>query len=176
MKKALIAGLLVVILVAGWVVVAVPFDGAEEAARCGAIKADAPVKASVEITIQAPPDKVWGLLTDVQGWPRWYAAITDTAVAGPVQTGTEFSWKMGGNSIHSKFGLVTPTAVLAWSGKALGAKAVHVWKLQPLAENRTLVHVDESMDGVLLQAFYSSQKLKEGDQAWLDALKVAAER
>jgi hypothetical protein len=38
-----------------------------------------------------------------------------------------------------------------------------------------MVKTDESMHGFLLTLFYSSKKLEETDQRWLDRLKLAAE-
>ena len=64
----------------------------------------------------------------------------------------------------------------AWTGTASVAKAVHVWRLQRLPNDQTLVRTDESMEGFLLTLFYSSKKLQEGDQRWLDRLKEAAEK
>ena len=55
------------------------------------------------------------------------------------------------------------------------AKAVHVWQLKPLPGNRTLVIVDESMDGPWMAKMYPSEKLAASDDDWLRALKQAAE-
>jgi len=38
-----------------------------------------------------------------------------------------------------------------------------------------LVKTEESMNGFLLSLFYSSKKLEQSDQRWLDRLKLAAE-
>jgi uncharacterized membrane protein len=142
-------------------------ENLEQLARSGAIQESAPVKASVEITINAPPEKVWSLLTDVQNWPKWQREITRAEISGPLASGTVFSWSIGGASVKSK---------IAWTGTAYMAKAIHVWKLQRLPHEHTLVKVDESMDGFLLRLFFSSEKLKAGDQRWLDDLKKAAEQ
>lgn len=37
-------------------------------------KARAPIEARNEILIPASPERVWDLLTDVEGWPSWYRA------------------------------------------------------------------------------------------------------
>lgn len=148
----------------------------EELARGGKIRENAPVKASLEITIHAPVEKVWRLLTDVADWPKWQGDISAAEIAGPLQDGTTFSWTVGGARIKSRIALVQPYEQFAWTGKAYMAKAVHVWKLQRWSGEQTLVKTDESMDGFLLSLFYSSKQLKETDQRWLDRLKLAAER
>lgn len=148
----------------------------DQLARSGKIQEDAPVKACVEITINASREKVWSLLTDIKNWPKWQREISKTEISGPLQSGTPFSWNNRGTDIRSKIALVQPMEQFAWTGKAYQAKAIHVWTLQQLPGERTLVRTDESMDGFLLSLFYSSKKLKEGDQRWLDALKQAAEQ
>jgi uncharacterized protein YndB with AHSA1/START domain len=148
----------------------------DQLARNGAIQETAPVKASVEITINAAPDKVWHLLTDISKWPTWQTNITKAEIKGPVQTGTRFVWSMGSTSIHSQIALVEPYRRLAWTGTAFWLRAIHVWKLQPLPDGRTLVMEKESMDGFLISAMFSSKSLEESDKQWLEDLKRAAER
>jgi hypothetical protein len=152
-----------------------PPEDLDQLARRGSIQENAPVKASVETTINAAPEKVWGLLTDVKNWPTWHPGITKADISGPIQNGTAFTWTSGAE-IHSQIALVRPVQELAWTGTAFGAKAIHVWTLQRLTGERTLVKTTESMDGFLLTLFYSSKKLQESDQRWLNDLKAAAER
>jgi len=151
-------------------------DRLGQLARSGTIQEDAPVKASLGITINASPERIWVLLTDVKNWPAWQRDITRTEISGPLQSGTDFSWTTGGTKIQSRIALVQTGEQFAWTGKAFGAKAIHLWKLQRLPGDHTLVKTDESMDGFLLSLFYSSKKLLESDQRWLDDLKRAAER
>lgn len=148
----------------------------DDLARSGKIREDAPVKASLEITIHAPVEKVWRVLTDVSNWPTWQADITAAEIAGPLREGTVFSWTAGGTRIQSRIALVQPYEQFAWTGKAYMAKAVHVWKLERLSGDQTIVKTEESMQGFLLTLFYSSRKLEESDRRWLDRLKLAAEQ
>jgi len=147
----------------------------DELARSGKIRENAPVKASVEITIHAPVEKVWLLLTDVTNWPKWQPDISASKIAGPLEAGIPFSWTTGGTRIQSRIALVKPYEQFAWTGKAHWAKAIHVWKLERLSDDQTLVKTEESMDGFLLTLFYSSKKLEVTDRRWLDRLKLAAE-
>jgi len=148
----------------------------ESLARAGIIESDAPIKASVEIVIQAPADKVWSVLTAVNNWPKWQADIKEAQMIGPLESGTTFTWKSGGTRVQSKFALVNPCKEIAWTGTALNATAVHVWKLERLPGNKTMVQTEESMSGFLLTLFYSSKELQAIDQTWLDRLKLEAER
>ena len=161
------------------IILALIFLGAsisdDELARSGQICENAPVKASLEITIHAPVEKVWLLLTDVANWPKWQPDISATRMAGPLESGTAFSWTTGGTRIESRITLVQPYEQFAWTGRVHWVKAIHVWRLRRLSDDQTLVKTEESMDGFLLTLFYSSKKLEQTDQRWLDRLKLAAE-
>jgi hypothetical protein len=150
-------------------------DRLEQLAQQGKIQEDAPVKASSEISISAEPEQVWALLTDVNDWPKWQSDITKAEIHGPLQPGTEFTWTSG-TQIRSRIALVQPPQVLAWTGQAYKAKAIHVWRLESAPNGQTLVSTSESMDGFMLSVFYSSKKLKESQERWLKSLKAAAER
>jgi uncharacterized protein YndB with AHSA1/START domain len=147
----------------------------DELARGGEIRENAPVRASLEITIHAPVEKVWALLTDVANWPKWHPDISETKMAGPLEAGTAFSWTTGGTHIKSRIAIVQPNEKFAWTGTAYWAKAIHVWKLERLSGDKTQVTTSESMSGFMLTLFYSSKTLEQTDQRWLDRLKLAAE-
>lgn len=142
----------------------------------GSIHESAPVVARVHIEIAAPPGKVWELLVAARAWPAWHNDIESVTAPGPLDRGTRFTWNTGGTTIHSQVQLCRPLQQLTWTGTVLTAKAIHVWELKPAAANNTLVLVKESMDGPAMSALFSSQKLAASDQAWLAALKQAAER
>jgi hypothetical protein len=72
--------------------------------------------------------------------------------------------------------LVVPNTDLAWTGTALGTKAIHVWHLKTPEEGRTLVSTKESMSGFMLKILYSSKDLEKSQKAWLEALKRASEK
>lgn len=144
-------------------------------AQEGKIQENAPVKASSQITIIAKPERVWALLTDVNDWPKWQSDITKAEMRGPLQPGTEFTWTSGAQ-IRSRLALVQAPQMLAWTGQAYQAKAIHVWRLESAPNGQTLVSTSESMDGFMLSVFYSSKKLKGSQERWLKGLKVAAER
>ena len=149
---------------------------AEVLASNGQINNHAAVKASSEIFIVAPMDKVWRLLVGIDEWPNWQPNITTAEIAGPVKKGTEFKWTTGGTKIASRLALVKPGEELAWTGTALHATAIHVWQLRAAPSGGTLVSTKESMQGFMLKLFYSSKDLEKAQKAWLDALKREAER
>ena len=46
----------------------------------GSIQEDALVKTYLQIEINAPPAKVWALLTDASSWPKWQRGIESVTV------------------------------------------------------------------------------------------------
>jgi hypothetical protein len=147
-----------------------------ELAAAGHIDENAPVRASSEILILAPIDKVWKLLSAIDDWPKWQSTISSARTSGPLQPGTEFIWISGGTKIKSRLAVVAPNTDLAWTGTAFGAKAIHIWHLKAPEEGRTLVSTEESMSGFMVKIFYSSKDLEKSQRAWLEALKRASEK
>jgi hypothetical protein len=138
----------------------------------GHIDENAPVRASSEILILAPIDKVWKLLSAIDDWPKWQSTISSARTSGPLQPGTEFI----GTKIKSRLAVVVPNTDLAWTGTAFGAKAIHIWHLKAPEEGRTLVSTEESISGFMLKIFYSSKDLEKSQREWLEALKRASEK
>jgi len=52
--------------------------------------------------IAAPPQRIWQIFTDVEGWKAWNAGIESIAIDGPFATGTWFTMKPPGQeALHS---------------------------------------------------------------------------
>jgi uncharacterized protein YndB with AHSA1/START domain len=145
-------------------------------AGAGAIHRNAPVLAHVQIDIDAPPTRVWALLVNAPAWPQWDPDITQVSITQPLSPGTRFTWSEGSSTIHSQVQLFEPEQRLGWTGTALTAKAVHQWRLTPMAGSHTLVTIDESMDGPLMATLFSSSQLADSAHNWLASLKRAAEQ
>jgi hypothetical protein len=50
------------------------------------------------ITIQATPDALWPLISDVAGWPRWDASLSHAQAHGPFADGTRVTMQMKGGA------------------------------------------------------------------------------
>lgn len=141
------------------------------------INNNAPVKCSKEIIINAPVEKVWNILTDIDNWPDWQTAITYSKINGELKPGTTFDWKAEGLKIHSTLHTVKKTEYLGWTGKSLGSFAIHNWILKDV-NGKTEVFVEESMEGFLVRLLKKTfQKvLEKGMTASLEQLKRASEK
>jgi len=144
-------------------------------AKKGRIDEEAPIKASREVRIEAPVERVWGLLSDPRGWGAWYPDIHDVRLDPGVEAGARFDWANGKAHMRSRFAVVEAGREITWTGVAYGAKAVHRHVLEPTEGGATRVFSEESMAGPLLVLFYTSAKLGAEMEEWLSALKSAAE-
>jgi len=127
--------------------------------------------------IAAKPGRVWGLLSDIDRWPTWNALVQSAVLSGPLHPGSIFKWKSKGITIVSTLQEVTPNERLAWSGKALGTDAIHVWELEP-TDQGVILRTEESFGGWLpwLMPKAMQRTLDETLPAWLQAIKSEAER
>ena len=141
------------------------------------INKNATVKQVKEIQINASPEKIWEVLTGINEWKNWNSDITKSMIYETPKVGSEFTWKVNGAKIKSQLHTVNQFTSLGWTGKALGAKAIHNWYLQPI-NNGTLIRVEESMEGWLVNLFKKKMNadLEKGMVDWLEALKIECEK
>jgi uncharacterized protein YndB with AHSA1/START domain len=141
------------------------------------IAAGAPVVSAYEVEIDAPIDRVWGVLTAIEAWPAWNPDVRSVTVDGPVEEGTAFRWKAGPGTITSRIEHLDRPRLVAWSGRTLGIRAVHVWRLEA-RNGKTLARTEESYDGLVARVLRRSLQ-KTLDTALTDGasyLKAEAEK
>lgn len=136
----------------------------------------APAKSTRELQIEATPDVVWSLLTDINNWPNWNPAVSRAQLNGPLVPGSIFRWKAGGSSIVSTVAEIERPTRASWTGKTLGTAAVHVWTLK-VATTGVLVRTSESFDGWLVRLLrpWFQRLLDKTLEDELRSLKAAAE-
>ncbi|MBS1929427.1 MAG: SRPBCC family protein [Chitinophagaceae bacterium] len=136
----------------------------------------APVKSKNKIDIAAAAEVVWDKLADISNWPAWQKGVTHTVVYGEIKEGTRFDWKAGGLSFKSQIHTSIREKEFGWTGKILGASAVHNWYFEE-KENKTIVTIEESLQGILPSLFtrYFQKILDSGIIKNLEELKEAVE-
>ena len=141
------------------------------------INNNAPVKYSKRITINAPVEKVWNILADIDNWKDWQTSVTNSKINGELKPGTTFNWKSNGLKIHSTLHTVEPLEYIGWTGKSLGSFAVHNWTLKDI-NGKTEVLVEESMEGFLVGLLRKTfnKVLKKGVMVSLEQLKYISEK
>lgn len=141
------------------------------------INSSAPVKCSKTITINSTSEKVWTTITNIDNWASWQTDISKPKLNGELKPETTFDWETGGVKIHSTLHTVEPFKNFGWTGKTFGLFAIHNWTLEETS-GKTIVSVDESMEGILARFFKKSfsLNLEKGMQKWLDLLKQECEK
>lgn len=141
------------------------------------INEEAPVTCRETITIEAPREKVWDILSNIDEWPTWEPEISKTKLNGELQPGTTFTWKTGGSKIKSTLHTVEPYSHFGWTGNVFGISAIHNWALTE-SKGITKVEVAESMEGFLAGVFKKSlqKTLDNNMHNWLGFLKTACEK
>lgn len=156
------------------------------------VDARAKVRARTETVIDAPLSTVWKLQTEVERWPDWQAHVTsmERLGHGPFRPGTVFRWTtpVPPNPATPATSLdITSTvrqsergSCIRWTGPAVGEglhiDGVHVWTFTPV-RGGVLVRTEETHTGAQVDANvpYATEVLKQGLEAWLDALETEAE-
>lgn len=141
------------------------------------INPNAPVVQFAQIQVQANPEAIWAVLSEVNNWPNWNNKISNAKMENQLAIGARFTWIINGARIKSTLHTATPGQALGWSGTTFGATAIHNWYFQE-KDGGTLVSVEESMEGWLVSLFKSkmNRDLANDMQHWLKALKVESEK
>lgn len=141
------------------------------------INENAPVKQANQILINATPEKVWAVLTDINQWIHWNEKITKAQAPETLKAGARFNWKVNGASIKSTLHTVDINKTFGWSGTTFGGSAIHNWYLT-VEGTGTRVKVEESMEGWLVKLFKNkmNKDLAKDMYFWLEMLKRESER
>ncbi len=146
------------------------------------INKSVPVIAAGEIEIAADPTVVWDVIAGINRWPNWNPDVKSAHLGGELFPGARFRWRARtGQGVHvtiaSTIQKVERPRTLAWTGKILGIKAIHIWRLEQKGD-RSVVRTKESWEGLLPRIFRSPMQkmLKNSICAGLRSLKAEAER
>lgn len=186
MKKKIIYILLltIIVLVSFFIFESIQFKNYTSSQKTNApdemnipINKDAPVTSQSEIIIDAPTEKVWQILTNINDWPSWQKEVTESTLKEEASEGVEFKWKAGGLSFTSQIHTIDSKMKFGWTGKTLGASAIHNWFFTENGD-KTKVRVEESLQGVFPRMFkgYFQRNLDKGVNQNLMDLKTASEK
>jgi hypothetical protein len=136
----------------------------------------APVFARHALPIRAPREAIWEILTDVQRWPERFPHISAARIEGTIATGGIIRWKSSGLQIVSTIREASFPDFLSWTGKAIGTRAAHEWRLTQRADD-VVLETAESFDGWLVRPMRRKMQtmLDKTLQDWLQAIRKAAE-
>lgn len=131
------------------------------------------------ITIQAPPEVVWGILTDAAGYPRWDKTMN--RIEGRLALGetVTFHTKISDQAFSVRVTEYRQAEKLVLTGGLpLGlfrSQRTHI--LMPAGDGQTRFTTEEFFSGPMLPIFGRSiPDLTENFQGFVVALKQAAEK
>ncbi len=134
--------------------------------------------ARADVAIQASPDAVWNLLTDLPGYPRWNPYIYPAT--GRVAAGETLDLELhaGGQTAEVEVTVfsVTPNHVLSWGGTLLGVSRKLTFTIDDLGSGRVDLTADEQFSGLLLPFVGGiPDQAQQGLDEMVRALRSAAE-
>jgi hypothetical protein len=135
------------------------------------------------VDINAPGDRVWQVLTDLDGYRAWNPFLTSASGAITPGSTITIAAKVGNRTItfHPRISAVEPKKKLAWVGRLLSSEFFegnHEFEVIELDQSRTRVIQSEHFKGMLVAALWGrfSPALLQGFRAMNDALKRRCEQ
>jgi hypothetical protein len=106
---------------------------------------------SVEINIRSTPARVWSVLTDAAGFPRWNSTVS--GIDGEIREGEKLRIRVPGTTrtFTPRVSGVAANERMIWSdGFAPMFKGVRVFELRPGANGSTDFEMKETFSGLML--------------------------
>jgi hypothetical protein len=133
-----------------------------------------------EIEINAKPEVVWNILTDVLKWESFYKGAKNVVLQDSthkvLQPTSIINWETMGLKFTSPIKAFEPNKYLAWDSKKKNIQGYHAWVIVPTANGCRLVTA-ESQNGFLtfMQKVFQPKKLLKLHDTWLKVIKTRAE-
>jgi hypothetical protein len=107
---------------------------------------------AIQCTIRATPERIWALLTDAPGFPRWNSTVTK--IEGAIALGETLKLEVPaapGRVFKPKVTAFEPPRSMVWSdGMAPMFKGVRTYRLSPGADGATEFSMKEEFSGLML--------------------------
>lgn len=142
--------------------------------------ATSPVFAHDELAAEVTPAAFWARLVHATRWHEDYPNCKRLVIDGGgdhLQLGTRFTWTTFGIRVTTTVDGFEPERYLSWTGGGLGARAHHVWLIEPTPAGCRIV-TEETQAGVAarLLAPLMRRGLARYHPRWLAGLARAAAR
>ena len=145
------------------------------------VDSHATVYARHELAVEAPPEVLWDLHTDVERWPLWHPHVVEAALSEPFAVGAAFTWRSAlhyprNETMTNHIEVVEKPRLVTWSGRARGARAFQSWRFEP-TPNGTLIITEMALRGWFVWLFRKRKResLPRSLESWAAALKTEAE-
>ena len=135
------------------------------------------------VTINAPVNRVWDVLADLNGYRSWNPFLTSASGSLAAQQEITVTAKFGTHSItyHPRIVAVQPNQRLAWQTTLLSPSILsgeHEFELDALDQSHTRLIQSEHFRGILVGLLWNrfSPQLVQGFNAMNQALKRRCEQ
>ena len=132
----------------------------------------------VEVNIRAQAERIWSILTDASGFPRWNSTVT--AVEGNIREGERLRLHVPGTDriFAPTVSGVVPNERMTWTGGfAPMFKGVRTFELKPRSDASTDFVMEERFSGLVLPLMKGSMPdFGPVFEAYANDLKRVAER
>jgi hypothetical protein len=135
------------------------------------------------VTIDVPANRVWDMLTDLNGYKSWNPFLTSASGTLAPEQEITVAARLGQHTItfHPRIVSVEPGKKLAWRGTLLFPAILtgeHEFELEPLDQSHTRLIQSEHFRGVLVGFLWNrfSPQLTQGFNAMNQALKRHCEQ
>ena len=137
------------------------------------------LEVAVAIDIDAPRERIWGLITDASRIPEWNSTIT--SLSGSIKEGEKIELKSTldpSRTFKLKVSDVVANEQMKWSdGFAPMFRGVRTYRLEDLGGGRTRFSMSEVLSGLMLPMIAGSlPDFAPSFEAWAADLKREAER
>jgi hypothetical protein len=105
----------------------------------------------VEVSIRATAERIWGLLTDAENFPRWNSTVT--RIEGQIREGERLVLHVPGTdrTFTPRVSGVVPNERMTWTGGfAPLFKGVRTFELKPCGDGSTDFAMAERFSGLML--------------------------
>ncbi len=134
---------------------------------------------AIRATIRASPERIWALLTDAAGFPRWNSTVT--SIEGSIAEGQTLKLKVPTaptRVFKPRVSIALPGRSMIWSdGMAPMFKGVRTFALDPNADGSTEFSMNEEFSGLMLPMIRGSlPDFAPVFETYAEDLKRAAEK
>ena len=125
-----------------------------------------------EVTIDAPVERVWEVMTDPRHWPEWFPGVESAANVASISEGSSFQWKLGDQTGRGTITTMEPEKRLEIRTVVGDDEDAHAFRLRPtggflgLSQDECKVEytLDTLMGGGILGRFVAGGNPKDAMQ------------
>lgn len=107
----------------------------------------ASVYAQSSKVIAQPIEYLYQRLADISSWASWRGGIQEVKVIDKNTKHPRFEWKSDGFTYYSQVHTADGLNEFGWTGRIAWIKAVHNWSFERVGKSKTIVRIEESLEG-----------------------------